>query len=270
MDVTVRAFWLPKAGHTTQEYEDDFDFSYNRAVRGDRDDGPRATVVRRRMAAPRFAIADGATESSFSGLWAHQLVELYVARGPRQPATLQKWVNREASAWFAQVNRRKLPWYAENKAREGAFSTLLGLSLLPDGATERRWTALAVGDSCLFQVRGDELVSSWPAKTADELGYHPVLLSTRTDKNTSVWAQSELLRCDGSWAAGDTLLLMTDALAHWFLCRTEAGERPWEPLFELAEASMLDRDLFRPWIEGLRRFSGLRNDDVTLLIVKPD
>jgi hypothetical protein len=63
------------------------------------------------------------------------------------------------------------------------------------------------------------------------------------------------------WRAGDVLLLMTDALAHWFLTEAEAGRRPWETL-----AARTDED-FAPWLDGLRQARQLRNDDVTLVSI---
>jgi hypothetical protein len=50
--LSVQAFWLPKAGNTTKEYEDAFDYS---------------------IAERRFAVADGATDSAFAGHWARIL-----------------------------------------------------------------------------------------------------------------------------------------------------------------------------------------------------
>ena len=97
----------------------------------------------------RFAVADGATESSFADLWAKLLVGGFMRAAGRRPrpgtlaaAPLQK-------AWQEDVDARPMPWYAEDKAAQGAFSTLLGLELMPDYS----WHAVAIGDSCLFQVR---------------------------------------------------------------------------------------------------------------------
>jgi len=179
-------------------------------------------------------------------------------------------VEREAKAWFKQVSQLSLPWYAANKLLDGAFSTLLGLCLYPSEGHGGRWTALTIGDSCLFQVRADRIIASLPISTADELGYHPTLLSTRIDKNASVWERAPDLRYCGTWIPGDYLLLMTDAMAHWFLRQTAVGQRPWTALLEVIKSSVLDRDLFRRWIEDLRRSSDMRNDDITLLIIEPN
>ena len=61
MQILVEGFWLPKAGNTEDEYEDAL--------------SPKKTQGKLERKFPRFAVADGATESSFSGLWAQLLVD---------------------------------------------------------------------------------------------------------------------------------------------------------------------------------------------------
>ena len=52
---------LPKRGHSADEFEDAFAFD---------------------PAAGRYAVADGASESSFAGLWARLLVEGFIRPKP--------------------------------------------------------------------------------------------------------------------------------------------------------------------------------------------
>jgi hypothetical protein len=65
----------------------------------------------------------------------------------------------------------------------------------------------------------------------------------------------------GDWRPGDRFLLMTDALAHWFLRRHEAAQQPWHDLARAAGAAFAD------WVEDCRERDGLRNDDVTLVTI---
>ena len=62
MHVVAEAFWLPKAGNTLEEYEDAF--------------WPRKSIDRS-TSMFRCAVADGATETSFSAVWAQTLVRAY-------------------------------------------------------------------------------------------------------------------------------------------------------------------------------------------------
>jgi hypothetical protein len=274
MHVFVTCFWLPKAGSALAEYEDSYDFSYNRHGPGEREITPRFTAASREMKRPRFAVADGATESSFSGLWAQMLVDAYVDRDPRTPAALRRLVERCAECWTREISTKPLPWYAQDKARQGAFATLLGLCLreggkrMPSGGL---WTALAVGDSCLFQMRGVELVTCFPVERADELGYRPWLVSSIPERNLPVWEQS-VLKQVGTWLPGDIFLLMTDALAHWFLSERESGGQPWRMLRDVTkQARSLSKGfeewIFENWVGQMRAAGTMHNDDVTLLVV---
>ena len=92
----------------------------------------------------RFAVADGASETSFAKEWAELLVARFIA-APPQPADLRAWVEPMQATWAQSHLEKPAAWYAEQKARDGAFSSLLGLAIEDD-----KWRALAVGDSCLF------------------------------------------------------------------------------------------------------------------------
>src|SRR5262245_58112070 len=111
MRVSAQALWLPKAGNTPEEYEDAC--------------WPQEPVIDREAARFRCAIADGATETSFSGLWANQLVREYCRQ-----TSVKQFVGslpRLRQEWQWQVSAKPLPWYAEEKARSGAFAAFLGL-----------------------------------------------------------------------------------------------------------------------------------------------
>jgi len=255
MRISVQNFWLPKAGSSREEYED---ASSHEKTQGE--------LERKK---PRFAVADGATESSFSGLWAKLLVDSN-SHGPLTLVNLRRRVEILAKRWFDEVSVKPLPWYAERKVRQGAFSTFLGLSLKAgdvDGTAGGQWTALAVGDSCLFQVRGAELITIFPIEHADQFGYHPLLLSSIPGRNRAIWKQANRLEQTGEWLPGDTFLLMTDALAHWFLKEIERGSHPWPMLKEIVGQSQLLMGRFDEWVSEMRTSEAMHNDDMTLLVV---
>ncbi|HKI34016.1 MAG TPA: protein phosphatase 2C domain-containing protein [Gemmataceae bacterium] len=227
---SCQALSLPKRGNAADEYEDAFAA-----------DSP----------AGRFAVADGASESSFAGLWARLLVEGFVRPAPG-------WLDAARRSWAAGVGGQPLPWYAEAKRDDGAFATLLGL-VVGDG----RWHALAVGDSCLFQVRQDRLIEAFPLRRSAEFGNRPLLIGSRPPVAPASEVRAE---GRGGWQPADRFLLMTDALAQWFLRRHEAGDRPWEELTRLPTKPDAS-DAFATWVEERRRHDGLRNDDVTLVLV---
>jgi hypothetical protein len=226
----------PKSGSGADEYED---------------------ASASNLALNRFAVADGATESSYAGLWARMLVEEFVSTPSREPGSWATWLPQVQARWELAVGHRPLPWYAEIKWQQGAFATFLGLVLQPP-----HWEALAVGDSCLFHIRGRKLLHAFPIDRSAEFSTSPWLVGSRGF--TPQMMVPRELRCGGDYRAGDRLWLMTDALAHWFLVLLEAGQQPWEllePLLDLADA----KARFTSWIAALRGAHQIRNDDVTLL-----
>jgi hypothetical protein len=60
------------------------------------------------------------------------------------------------------------------------------------------------------------------------------------------------------------MMMMTDALARWFLVATESGNQPWM-LFE--ELLAQEDERFIDVVEKLRTDRQLRNDDTTLVVV---
>lgn len=249
MDLHVEAFWLAKNGSSEAEYEDAF--------------GPRINSPRRLKGTRfRFAVADGATEASFSKQWATQLVRAFVADRlgiPIAPDELKPLQER----WRKAVHWRPLPWYAEELATRGAFSSLLGLELAtePSNSGESRaWRATAVGDSCLVQIRKNEVKTAWPLNAAAAFNNSPRLLSSISDHDFA--DRAFMQKTEGEFWVEDTFFLMTDALACWFLRECEQAREPWQHLRDLGTQ---DQPSFLQFIHGLRASGAIKNDDVTLL-----
>ena len=247
MDACFKAFWLPKDGCSEEEYEDAF-FPRN-----------SASLTGQQF---RFAVADGATEASFSRLWARMLVRAFVRRTLRMPLTVDQLASLREQ-WAAVIHGRTLPWYAEEKAASGAFSSLLGLELSENRESERSqrtWRATAVGDSCLAQISGDKVICAFPLTKASAFNNRPSLLGSLA--STPVDEPDLILEVTGEWAREDQFLLMTDALACWFLRECEDGSKPWALL---REACAHGQKSFRRFVADLRHQRALKNDDVTLM-----
>jgi hypothetical protein len=210
-------------------------------------------------------MADGATETSFSSLWARLLAEAW-GRHELGERSLKARLPELGRVWLNTVGSQALPWYAEEKVRSGAYSSLLGVSLMAhrDGAPGGRWRALAVGDTCLFHISRGGLLRSFPLESSEQFGNRPHLLSSNPQANVTIDAHIRLAR--GRWVPGDTILCMTDALAHWFLQAVERSEAPWKTVLGFTEAGC--EEAFEEWIGVLRQRRLVRNDDVTLLAVR--
>jgi hypothetical protein len=243
--VRWRSFSLPKEGNTPEEYEDAFAGN------------PKAG---------RFAIADGASESSFASLWAQLLVDGFVAS--RKGRSAESWFTPLQQRWAEAVDNIELDWFGEEKRQLGAFATFLGLSLKkPQGAREGRWKAVALGDTCIFQVRDDQLLAAFPVCRSDDFSNRPPLVCSRPVGKMQGDPWSQVKKRIGRWKAGDRFFLMSDALAHWFLARLEEQEKPWRAfLTRMAEPN--PTTVLTGFVEELRRQSELKNDDTTLVVVE--
>jgi hypothetical protein len=248
MQVLAQPFWTPKRGNTPTEYEDAF--------------WPRK-LIERRTCCFRCAVADGAAETSYSGIWAKQLVRYFCKNSAPAPFDEERFC-RLQQRWSEVVRRRPLPWYAEEKVRLGASAAIVGLVLTddPNGhGTHGSWKAVAVGDSCLFHMRGEQVLVQFPLADSAAFTKRPQLLSSNPAHN------DRLVDClhnkAGTWRSGDTFYLMTDALASWFMRATEEGRTPWRALRDLNTSDKVKP--FHDWVETLRTEGAIRNDDVTLL-----
>jgi hypothetical protein len=249
MLVYAYAFNTQKAGATWTEYED--------AVWPDR------AVDARVCTSFRCAVADGATETSYSRLWAHQLVNAYSNRA-LDGETLAELPRLQAK-WQGSVSKRVARannWWTGQKAASGAFAAFVGVEFSNGTAPDRgEWRATALGDCCLFHVRADQLVRSFPIERADAFNDRPLLLPSIPAQNAEML--DRLMHASDVWQANDSFYLLSDAIAHWFLTQSEAGERPWAQLRDLGT----DSTTFVSWIEQLRAAGSLKNDDVTVLRV---
>ena len=128
MALSWHAFAVPKRGNSAEEYEDAFAADPN---------------------AGRFAIADGASESSFASLWAKLLVEGFTHPALNQSSN-KGWLEPLRQQWSLDVGKLKMPWYAEAKGTLGASAAFLGL-VLKDSKKRAGgiWLAAARGDCCL-------------------------------------------------------------------------------------------------------------------------
>lgn len=230
----VRTHWLPKQGHSPDEYED---------ATAQPVEAPDGTI--------RAAVADGATEAAFAGAWARTLVEEFVGANVTVPETFSESIHRTRRVFGQRIaeHATELPWYAAAKAEEGAFAAFLGLVLYPNGA----WRAVAVGDCCLFHLRDGDVLAAWPIDDPDDFGNRPDLLGSRLDVS-----QPEAQTTSAQWGPGDRFLLASDALAAYLLANDPAA------------VAGLDDPAFASFV-GEARADGLRNDDVTLveIVMRP-
>jgi hypothetical protein len=240
----IRRFWLPKSDSSEDEYEDASEAFES-----------------------RFAISDGATESSFARDWARDLVRKFVKSPPEfkdDRLDFDSWLEPIQRAWAERIEWDVLPWNAEQKANIGAFAAFVGIEFIRELTDCKNntgfWRVIALGDSCLFLVRRDDLFA-FPLADTSQFKRKPPFLSSIHKNNREVLG--ELRICEGRCEDGDYFILATDALSFWFLHKFEEGGRPWEEVISLKA-----QDEFARFIDELRSKKAIKDDDVTLLIFR--
>lgn len=248
----IDVFHVPKAGCSEDDYEDACW-------------APKVNDLT--VSGLRMAVADGATETSFASLWATLLVRAY-GKGRLASAIFSEQMWRIQRLWKRCTHKKPLPWYAEEKARMGAFSSLLGVTVFPSAHTQGgEWEVLSAGDSCFFHIRDEHLITAFPITTSKEFTSRPLLLSSLPQANSNLTNVVTTRR--GTWQPGDQLLLMTDAIACWFLT---CWELHWDPLDTLRH--LRDQQDFEQFVtkQRLDRTADgvclMKNDDVTLIFAR--
>jgi hypothetical protein len=256
MKISFSLFWLHKDGNTEEEFRDAF---------FPKKEGDKEGKIF------RFAVADGATQGILNGKWAEILVRTF-CRQIRKDVDLQSFVEKRYRHWlryekkyieFRDKQNKPIQWFEDPFLQAGAFSTFLGFTLIDSGDSYGSWEAIAIGDTCLFLVRDDDLITTFPIQHSSEFNNRPLLVSSKSYNNkkesNALEPIKDKLQCD------DRFYIMTDALACWFLKEYESGKSPWQTTHELFTG---DHQLkFKEWISKLRSDRSIRNDDVTLMYI---
>ena len=241
--VHVRHFVLPKGGSTAEECEDAVAFD---------------------AGALRFAVADGATEAFDARRWAARLAAEWVGavRAPLTAREFGPWLKEQGGWLHASWEGRKLSWYAEEKRRAGSYAAFVGLRLETSGK-KLGWRAVALGDSCLVQRRGGELLDAFPLSRPEEFGSAPPLAPS--SDNVREAALVKLVGRGGSAESGDTFLLMTDALSAWYFeaaARRDPEAERFDSLLAASENGPLSELVRRE-----RAAARMKDDDVAVVRV---
>jgi len=239
-DLQTRQLLLPKIGHDIFECED---------------------VIALDTQTRRFAVADGATEAFDARNWAERLAQHWVERESTLTSEeFRKWVATEGRELHDSWKNLSLSWYSEEKARNGSFAAFVGMQLnletdLPS------WQAIALGDACLLHCRSGALLKSLPLSHSESFNTGPVLLASDLSLHESI--MQAVVTDAGVCENGDVLLLMSDAIAAWYLQRLEQNDLDPDEVVR----SKCDDELSQ-FFDAERLAGRIRNDDVAILRIE--
>lgn len=191
MRASVIVYWAAKEGSSATEYEDAW-----QVLPDIGDEVPGDSVA--------LAVADGATESSLARQWAAMIAQEFAANpaavhdaglfaetalalSSRWPAIVMAYTAERENA------ARPLRWYERRGLEKGAFATLLtlqvnidsqlaGVAGTPPDPVDPRfphiiggWASAALGDTCLFHVRGGQLQAAFPMSESGHFDTSPAV-----------------------------------------------------------------------------------------------
>jgi serine/threonine protein phosphatase PrpC len=243
----VKSFWVQKRGNKESELEDAFGFDPNRGL---------------------AAVSDGAGDAIFSRLWATLLVQEFIDKD-LQPWTVEKlWelVASQRPKWWTGIDFSSLPWNMQSRVEQigGAFATFLGVRVecvAPRESTSSRQHVhvLSMGDCCIFHIRHGHLLQWFPALEPEDFGSTPNLFcSLDKSQDSDSGVESTVLYAE----AGDFLVLASDAISCWMIKRMKRRAINWDTAWEMSQ------ETWREQVEQLRDKGSVRNDDMTLLILR--
>lgn len=242
--VIIRRILIPKAGHSPVECED---------------------AISVNMASLRFAVADGATEAYDSKRWAKLLCRTWTALSnePLADAQIVDCLSAIGNRFSSKSHTTSTAWYVEAHAAQGSFATFIGLSLHPTGSSSGDWHVYAVGDCCMLVLDPTLRVESFPLSHSSEFTSHPLSVPSELRQMRHL---DDLVKCTtGRYGPGHAFLLLSDAIAHFFMKTIE--DDPTR-LRHLIRAVRDDTATFREQLCVFQQERAIRNDDLALLYVE--
>ena len=213
----------------------------------------------------KVAIADGATESFFSSIWAKIITRNFSNKKNQDLNSYLTDCHNDWIKWkrdyFLERKEKNIPiqWFEEYGIKKGAYSSMLGL-IISKKENLNTYTISALGDSCFFHFRDGYLLESFPIKKSDEFSNSPHLISS--ENPFDVVTIKKFQKIKRKYRNGDLLILGTDAIAAWILKEIEECNSPTSRL-DLIE----NNEAFISFIDELRDENNIRNDDVTLTLI---
>jgi serine/threonine protein phosphatase PrpC len=215
----------------------------------------------------KFVLADGATQTSFSGLWAQNIVEIFPKYSITKPNFFLA-ISEAQDAWQKSIKSMELPWHAEEKVKKGAFATIIWVEInndpLINGGTIT-WKALSVGDSCLFLLRNHFTFLTFPIQDHNEFRNNPVIIPSRKEHLQSL--DGNIKKAYGTLRQNDQIVLASDALAEWILKNCSNNPGVIKSFLESIKSPNAMNN-FSTRISLMRKNREIKNDDTSIILIE--
>ncbi len=213
-----------------------------------------------------FAVADGAGTTLFSNVWARTLIDYFldVPLLNSDPFEVEWWL-RQVQEHYKAPHIENTAWNARQKMQDqGSHSTLATLRVSHSDEASTLATLLVFGDSCiLINKAGVDEVSSFPLEGATEFDRSPICLPSKLSLFHRHFHTAHLRLVE--LAAGDRVILATDAVSRWIVSAGDGFYHSRKPAFE---AVFKERPESWPsFIRYCRKQGEMVDDDSTALLL---
>jgi serine/threonine protein phosphatase PrpC len=210
----------------------------------------------------KFVVSDGASSGIYSKLWADLLTKNFIEgeeildNNSDPKKFLESIVNKSRIDWKAKIPA-DIKWPASEKILEGSFATFLALQLHDGPNNSSNWNAIAVGDSCLFKIKGKRIIQSFPIHEALDFNNSPYLIASNFNSY-----QEHIQITSGTFVKGEKLVLATDSISKWLFQENESDVSLSKTLDFISKIE--DK---RKYFENLVNTKIVHYDDLTLVML---
>lgn len=155
--------------------------------------------------------------------------------------------------WINRIDWVNLKWNVLEKAKKGAYASFLGLEIRKNLLTKDgyAWRAVAIGDCCMFLIKNQKIIDSFPIKDSSLFGSMPSMLPSISTFNALGRYKIDVK--EGKIKRGEIIILATDALAKWIIQQSRISR----------DLIFLDDTKLNLYFEELIKNGKLKNDDIT-------
>jgi len=208
--------------------------------------------------AKAVALSDGASRSYSPKKWSKALVSVLIdSEGEIRLGDIARVIEH------AGLNlKEELPWNLEEIRLRGSQATFIRVSMAAENRDSYRVNCLSIGDSLLVIQKNSKSsrvkLQTWPFESVDDFPNAPAVISSIEPylRDNAQKSMSFVVNC------GDSIYLMTDALAR-YLCSKSSAKKNIQDIFPFLNENL--KTNFETWAEDSRRSGLVEDDDLTLI-----
>jgi len=243
---------LPKEGENSEDCQDEFVIN----------DDTRT-----------YALADGASQSFYAGIWANLLTKRFVSDSGITEGNWREWLDPVQSEWLELVKERaaaacesKIHTWPEIHNQltclTPATSTFLGVQFYDN---DNYLDVSIIGDSCLFIFQNGNLSHSYPCQSSHEFDDRPAYFASYS-KNNDYSPQILHIQLDFSSSESIDIIMATDALSEYIFKCIEQRKNIYSDLQRVINK----QEEFSAFVQVARENKEIKmkNDDVALIVLR--